>query len=82
MTSWHFVNVSVKASAEIKKRFGKARRGFGSLKVKVTLGGTTWNTSIFPSKEGYYVLPLKAAVRKREGVVAEQTVSLIIELLI
>lgn len=40
------------------------RRGFGSVRVEVTVGPTTWCTSIFPSKEsGSYVLPVKKAVR-------------------
>jgi len=35
----------------------------------VRLGGTQWQTSVFPSKEaGGYLLPVKAAVRKKEGV--------------
>ena len=30
------------------------------------IGQTTWQTSIFPNKDGSYVLPVKAAVRKAE----------------
>ena len=42
---------------------------WGSVYVKVTLGGTSWATSVFPSKDvGGYLLPVKAAVRKKEGV--------------
>jgi hypothetical protein len=57
-------------------------RGFGSLRVRVTVGGSTWTTSIFPdSVRGSYVLPIKRAVRQAEnldvGDVANVTVELI-----
>ncbi len=43
--------------------------GFGSVKVKVQLGGTAWSTSLFPSKElETYIMPVKQAVRKAEDV--------------
>lgn len=42
--------------------------GFGSVRVEVTIGSTTWRTSLFPdSKLGSYVLPVKKAVRTAEG---------------
>ena len=41
--------------------------GFGSVRISATIGATTWQTSIFASKDvGGYLLPLKAAVRKAE----------------
>lgn len=69
MAAWHFLGVDKKNSAEIKAAHAGVRHGFGSVPVTVTLGKTTWKTSIFPdSKSGTYLLPLKAAVRKAEGV--------------
>ena len=39
------------------------------MRVEVTVGSTTWLTSLFPSTEqGAYVLPVKKAVRTAEGV--------------
>lgn len=39
----------------------------GSVYVEATIGATTWRTSLFPSKAvGGWLLPLKAAVRKKE----------------
>jgi hypothetical protein len=35
--------------------------------VTVRLGSTTFTTSLFP-KDGGYIVPLKAAVRKKESV--------------
>ena len=45
------------------------RRGFGAVRVRVTVGATSWSTSIFPdSTRGSYVLPVKKAVRTAEGI--------------
>lgn len=65
--SWTFVSVPEAVSEEIKEISAGARRGFGSVRVAVTVGATTWRTSIFPSGEGVYVLPVKRAVRKAES---------------
>lgn len=41
--------------------------GWGMVPVRATLGATTWTTSLWP-RSGSYVLPLKDAVRRAEGV--------------
>ncbi|MEK7133470.1 MAG: DUF1905 domain-containing protein [Patescibacteria group bacterium] len=67
--AWHFAYVDKKQSEGIRGRFGKSRRGFGAVRVRVTLGKTKWETSIFPdSRSGTYILPLKASVRRAEGI--------------
>lgn len=79
--NWHFVSLSKKHSDDIKRRFGANSRGWGSLPVFVTLGKTCWKTSIFPHKqEGVYILPLKAMVRKKEGIYNNDKVNLILEI--
>jgi hypothetical protein len=75
MAGWHFLTIPKKQSEEIKKAFASNARGWGSLPVEVRLGKTTWKTSIFPDKKsGTYLLPLKAEVRRKEGVEHEDTV--------
>jgi hypothetical protein len=78
--AWHFLTIPKRHSDHIKSHFGwrlKGRKGWGSVKVQVTIGKTTWSTSIFPdSKTGCYVLPLKEAVRKTEGLKAGKMASL------
>lgn len=65
--SWHFVTLPKDISQDIKTFTRHNRRGFGSIRVKVSLGETEWLTSIFPDKKsGCYFLPVKAAVRKGE----------------
>ena len=67
--NWHFVPVTKSVGREIKEKYGKLAKGFGSLPVTVTIGKTTWQTSIFPDRySGSYLLPLKATVRKQEGI--------------
>ena len=80
MAGWHFVTLPQKRADEITERFGEMKRGWGSLRVAVTIGKTTWKTSIFPDKEsGSYVLPLKAEVRKAEQIGEGDTVTFSLE---
>lgn len=69
--NWHFVPITKSIGQEIRETYGKSRRGFGAVKVEVTVGKTTWLTSMFPDKySGSYILPLKAQVRKIEDIEA------------
>ena len=45
--------------------FGR-RRGFGSVKVQVALGGSRWSTSVFPQKDGDWFLPVRKAICRAE----------------
>jgi hypothetical protein len=64
---WHFVSLPAEVSAEITDITAGARRGFGSVRVAVVVGATSWRTSIFPdSKTGAFLLPVKRAVRVAE----------------
>ncbi len=76
MAAWRFVHISKQYSDDIRARFGTSARGWGSIKVKVVLGATTWETSIFPDKQsGTYLLPLKASVRRAEGIDDDDTIT-------
>ena len=67
-TAWFFIALPEADADDIDERFGHSARGFGSLRVEVTIGTTCWRTSIFPdTKRGTYVLPLKKAVRIAQG---------------
>ncbi len=78
---WHFVTVPLELSEEVREVTGSVQRGFGSLRVRATIGGTTWTTSVFPSKNGSYLLPVKKPVRKAEGLDAEDMAQVELELL-
>lgn len=64
---WCFVTVPADVSEDIRFAAGPPR-GFGSFRVEVTVGATTWRTSVFPQKVGTFALPVKKAVRRAEGV--------------
>ncbi len=67
--SWFFVTVPVAISDEIDARTHGLTNGFGSVRVRVRIGGSEWMTSLFPdSKQQAYVLPIKKAVRVAEGI--------------
>lgn len=75
--SWHFLTIEGEAAEAIhalalmrRLEFGK-RRGWGAMKATANIGETTWQTSIFPEKDSKgWLLPVKAAVRKAETLVA------------
>ncbi len=68
--AWFFVTLPHDVSDEIDEATAPAlagRAGFGSVRVEVTIGRTTWRTSVFPDAERRaYVLPVKQAVRSAE----------------
>lgn len=65
---WHFLTVPPDLADEIDDLVGH-KAGFDSIPIEVTIGTSTWKTSLFPDKAAAsFVLPVKAAVRKAEGV--------------
>lgn len=80
--AWFFVTVPEQQSADIRESLVGPRRGFGSVRVQVTVGQSTWRTSVFPqSKEGTYVLPVKKAVRQAEGIDEGEPVAVALDVL-
>ena len=80
--SWTFVSLPVAASDEIRDLTASTRRGFGSVRVQVTVGTSTWRTSIFPdSGSGAYVLPIKGPIRKAEKLDVGDRATVTVELL-
>jgi Domain of unknown function (DUF1905) len=66
---WTFVSVPPAESEDIRE-FAATRppAGFGSVRVSATIGGTTWQTSVFPGEDGRYALPIRKSVRTAEGI--------------
>ncbi len=84
--AWFFITIDgeagvvLAATALMRRLEGGQSRGFGSIKVTAAIGGTVWRTSVFPSKEtGGYMLPVKAAVRRAEGIGEGDVVELFLE---
>jgi hypothetical protein len=78
--AWVFASLPPGESQEIRDLAGGLRRGFGSLRVRATIGTSTWATSIFPGKAGY-VLPVKRPVRMAEEIDVGDTVTVTVELI-
>ncbi len=79
--TWTFVTVppDVTAAVEDEADASGPRAGFGSVKVEVRLGRSTWRTSVFPdSASGCFVLPVKRAVRQANGIEAGDSVEVVL----
>jgi len=65
--SWHFATLPPGVAEEVRFEAGPPA-GFGSVRVEVTVGETTWRTSLFPDAgTGSFVLPVKKSVRAANG---------------
>jgi hypothetical protein len=78
--SWYFVTVPQDDSDELRE-LPHPPRGFGSIKVRATIGSSTWSTSVFPDvrRSGCYVLPVKRGVRDAEGIGHDDLLQVTIE---
>lgn len=70
--AWFFVtiggeNAEALAATALMRRLEGQGRGFGSLRVRATIGDSRFDTSVFPQKDEGYILPVKASVRRAEG---------------
>ena len=77
---WHFVTLPKKIRNDIEDLYKGTSSNLGLYRVHVTVGNTTWDTSLFPSKELGLILPLKATVRKAEDLHEGKSVSIKIEI--
>ncbi|MHA3703188.1 DUF1905 domain-containing protein [Jatrophihabitans sp. YIM 134969] len=75
----HFVEVPPDVADEIASIASEVSYGWGVIPATVTVGATTFTTSLFP-REGGYLVPLKVAVRRAEGVDVGDVVALVLEI--
>lgn len=71
---YFFVAVPAEQSDYLKSISEAVTYGWGMIPVTAQVGGTVWTTSLFP-KDGRYLLPLKDKVRKAEGLVEGNEIS-------
>ena len=82
LDSWTFVSLPAEPSEEIRDLAGRMRRGFGSVRVRATIGTSTWMTSIFPDGTSKcYVLPVKRAIRTAQSLEPGDTTTVTVELI-
>lgn len=75
---WYFVTVPSQQASDLKAILGIVTYGWGMIPAKVRIGKTEWETSLFP-KEGSYIVPIKASVRKAEKLEEGDTVTVRLE---
>ena len=63
---FYFVTVPAKQCRDLKVISELVTYGWGMIPVTVRIGKTEWKTSLFP-KDGRYIVPIKASVRKAES---------------
>ena len=79
--AWYFVTLPHDIADDIDEITRDRRRGFGSVRVEVTVGSTTWRTSIFPDTASEsFLLPVKQTVRRAEGLDAGSPVAALLVL--
>jgi Domain of unknown function (DUF1905) len=62
----HFVTVPDEECGALEAASAFVTYGWGMIPVAAQIGATEWTTSLFP-KDGRYIVPVKASVRKAEG---------------
>ncbi|MCC6167273.1 MAG: DUF1905 domain-containing protein [Caldilineaceae bacterium] len=75
---WYFVTVPAEQCHALKAISGSVTYGWGMIPVTVQIGKTKWQTSLWP-KDGRYIVPIKASVRKAESLEEDDTVTIRLE---
>jgi hypothetical protein len=63
---FHFVTVPEQHCPAIVEASAVVSYGWGMIPVSARIGATEWDTAMWP-KDGGYILPIKTAVRRAEG---------------
>jgi len=70
---WYFITVPEDECSDLQATSAFVSYGWGMIPVTVQIGATEWTTSLFP-KDGRYLVPVKASVRKAERLGEGETV--------
>ena len=76
---WFFVTVPEQPSRDLKAISSLVTYGWGVIPVHARIGSTEYTTSLFP-KDGRYLVPVKASVRKVEDLKEGDTVTIRLEI--
>ncbi|WP_066765517.1 MULTISPECIES: DUF1905 domain-containing protein [Sphingobium] len=83
--NWFFITIDGEAgemlsATRLMRRLETGTvRGFGSMRVFARIGESRWSTSVFPQKEGGWLLPVKASIRCAEEIGEGDRVELALE---
>ena len=70
---WYFITVPEEECSDLQATSAFVSYGWGMIPVTAQIGATEWTTSLFP-KDGRYLVPVKASVRKAERLGEGETV--------
>jgi len=76
---FYFAAMPAEESAALKAISNAVTYGWGVIPVRVRIGKTEWKTSLFP-KDGIYLVPIKASIRKAENIDEGDEVSIYLEI--
>jgi len=77
---FYFVSVPPTQAQELREVMPAVTYGWGMIPARLRLGETEWETALWP-KDGGYIVPLKVAVRKKEGVEEGDVVTITMDVL-
>jgi hypothetical protein len=70
---YFYAPVPMQHVEEIRRAAKVVSYGWGVIPVEATIGKVTFTTSLFP-KDGTYLLPIKADVRRRCGITVDDVI--------
>lgn len=81
-STYYLASMPARIGAAIRSmQQGRPRRGWGSVPVHITIGQTSWKSSIFPESESKsYLFLLNAKVRKAEAIKENSRITVSISL--
>lgn len=65
---WYFIDLDDVLSHKIKELPDKKVSKLGLLKAVATIGSTSWETTLFPTKKGNYVMSIVKNIRRKERI--------------
>ncbi|MFY7900829.1 MAG: DUF1905 domain-containing protein [Chitinophagaceae bacterium] len=76
---WYFVSMPIDMAAEIRANLKWQEEGWGRMNATAKIGSSTWQTAIwFDTKQNTYLLPLNAAIRKKEKLHINQKILVVV----
>jgi hypothetical protein len=78
---YFFVTVPDEESALIQSAAALVTYGWGMIPVEAEVGSSEWKTSLF-AKDGGYVVPLKDAIRRAEGIGVDDMVHVLLNVVL
>ena len=70
---FHFVAVPEEVCADLQAVAAEVSYGWGMVPALVTVGSSTWRTSLYP-KDGGFLVPVRDRIRAAEGLAVDDVV--------